>query len=282
MNKLIYSGVVYRRVVSVGGLLSGDCRLVKETLIPLMEQGKLAGVLRAMKAAGTLGKVFPEIQALVGVEQSKQYHAEGDVFEHTMRVLEHAKPTVVAQLAALLHDTGKPATQVFEGEKIKFIGHHRVSEEIAEKFLRRFGFESPIIETVCLLVGQHMRPTFAPQWGAKATRRFVKDIGNHLEDLLDLHDSDSAGSLTPEGHPAKTSGPILREKIKSVKEVPERKTPILSGNEIMSILEIPPGPMVGKVTRWLEDEAHSMAVEGMEMTKEEAERLIRKEFISSS
>ena len=46
----------------------------------------------------------------------------------------------------------------------------------------------------------------------------------------------------------------------------------------MSILDISPGPMVGKVTRWLEDEAHSLAVEGIKLTKEEAERLIRKEF----
>ena len=205
---------------------------VRDELIKIMLAGKLAPGIRFMRETGLLKHILPEIEGLAGVEQAKAHHAEGDVFEHTMRVVEHAAPTLHAQLAALLHDAGKPATQEFIDDKIKFLGHEVVSGDIAEAVLRRLRFDNDTIKKIRFLVENHMRPTSAREWGPKAVRKFVRDIGEHIEDLLALHDADSAGSLTPEGGPAKTTGPVLRKKIEEVQEIPVRVKPVLDGNVV--------------------------------------------------
>jgi poly(A) polymerase len=178
----------------------------------------------------------------------------------------------------LLHDAGKPATQEFIEDKIRFLGHEEVSGEIAEAVLRRLKFDTKTTQQVRFLVENHMRPTTAREWGAKAVRKFVREIGDHLEDLLDLHDADSAGSLTPEGLPAKTTGPVLREKIKQTQEIPVRVKPILDGNTVMRLLGVPSGPEVGKAMRWLQELVDDYAAEGKELTAEEAEELLVEEY----
>jgi len=257
-------------------IISGE--RVRDELTKIMLSGKFSTALRFMQKTGLLKHVLPEVEALRGVEQAKEHHAEGDVFEHTMRVLENAKPTVHAQLAALLHDAGKPATQKFIEDKIQFLGHEAVSGEIAEAVLRRLKFDNNMIKKVRFLVENHMRPTTARQWGPKAVRKFVREVGEHIEDLLDLHDADSSGSLTPEGVPAKTTGPVLRKKIEEVQEIPVRATPILNGNEVMEILGIKPGAEVGKAMRWLQEKVDDYAVEGKDLTPEEAKRLLKEEY----
>ena len=251
---------------------------VRDELVKIMLVGKLAPAIRFMQATGLLKHILPEIEVMKGVEQSKEHHSEGDVFEHTMKVIENAKPTLHAQLAALLHDAGKPSTQKFIEHKIQFLGHDAVSGEIAEAVLRRLRFDNNLVKKVRFLVENHMRPTTARQWGPKAVRKFIRDIGDEIEDLLDLHDADSAGSLTPEGVPAKTTGPVLRKKIEEVQEIPVRTKPVLNGNEIMQTLGIKGGPEVGKAMKWLRDKTDDYAVEGKELTPEEAKRLLREEY----
>ena len=257
-------------------IISGE--RVRDELTKIMLVGKFAPAIRFMQETGLLKHILPEVEGLRGVEQSKLHHSEGDVFEHTMHVLENAKPTLHAQLAALLHDAGKPASQEFIEDKIQFLGHETVSGEIAEAVLRRLKFDNNLIKKVRFLVENHMRPTTARQWGPKAVRKFVREIGEEIEDLLDLHDADSAGSLTPEGLPAKTTGPVLRKKIEEVQEIPVRVKPILNGNEVMELLGIQSGAEVGKAMRWLQDKVDDAAVEGRDMTPEEAKRLLKEEY----
>jgi len=257
-------------------IISGE-RLQGE-MTKIMNLGKTAQAIRFMQETGLLKHILPEIEALRGVEQSKEHHSEGDVFEHTMKVLENAKPTLHAQLAALLHDTGKPATQKFIGDKIQFLGHEVVSGEITEAILRRLKFDLKTIKKVRFLVENHMRPTTAKEWSQKAVRKFIRDIGEEIEDLLDLHDADSAGSVTPEGVPAKNTGPILREKLKEVQKVPVRTTPILDGKTVMNLLGVSSGPEVGRALRWLQDKVDEYASEGKDITPEEASKLLTTEY----
>ena len=257
-------------------IISGE-RLQGE-LNKIMNLGKTAQAMRFMQKTGLLKHILPEIEELRGVEQSKEHHSEGDVFKHTMKVLENAKPTPHAQLAALFHDSGKPATQKFIGDKIQFLGHEEVSGQITEAVLRRLKYDLKTIKKVRFLVENHMRPTTAREWSQKAVRKFIRDIGEEIEDLLDLHDADSAGSINPDGTPAKTTGPILREKLKEVQKIPVRTKPILDGKTVMKLLDVSSGPDVGRALRWLQDKVDEYASEGKDLTPEEASKLLTTEY----
>ena len=163
MNRLYrYAGRLYRE--------AGP----REELMKALQQGRLAPTVRSLHERGLLKDVLPEIEALRGVEQPELFHAEGDVFEHTMLVLENAKPTQEAQLAALLHDAGKPATQGFLGDRISFLGHEKVSAEIAEA-VRHGGGPFPARCPVCPPRNRCCSPvTSSPvhlSLGVKAERR---------------------------------------------------------------------------------------------------------------
>jgi len=257
-------------------IISGE--RIQGELVKIMQLGKLAAAMRFMSKTGLLRYVMPEIEELRGVEQDRLHHAEGDVFEHTMSVLEKAKPTIEHQLAALLHDAGKPATQEFVGERIKFLGHEKISGEITEAIMRRLKFDNATIKKVRNIVENHMRPHASKDWSNKAVRKFIRDVGEEVEDILDLADIDAQSSLGPDLQPQPSLAPRLRERIREVETIPVAQKPVLSGKEIMQLLGIKPGPEVGKITRWLQEVMDEYAGEGRELTKDEAVELLLKEF----
>jgi len=256
-------------------IVSGE--RIQGELIKIMTLGKTAQAMRFMQATGLLKYVMPEIDALRGVEQDEHYHAEGDVFEHTMLVLEKAAPTIEAQLTALFHDAGKRATQEFVGDRIKFLGHEEVSGEIAEAILRRLKFGNKTISKVRFLVENHMRAHSAKEWSPKAVRKFIRDVGEHLEDLLHQTEIDALSSHGPGMVPKDNPIPGLRERIKTTQEIPVRTKPILDGRTIMQLLDIPSGAEVGKAIRWLQEWVDDYAAEGFELTPEEAAELLVQE-----
>jgi len=133
---------------------------IRDELIKLMKIGKLHQGIKMMKAVGLLKYVFPEIEAMRGVQHdtTRGNHQEGDVFRHTMLVLKSAAPGVDNQLAALLHDVGKPDTQEILADKIQFLGHEKVGAEMAEAIMRRLKFDKQVIKKVSAVVRSHMRP----------------------------------------------------------------------------------------------------------------------------
>ena len=207
---------------------------------------------------------------------------EGSVWKHTMLVLQNAKPTIEAQLAALLHDVGKPATQQFIGDKIKFLGHDDVGAEMAEAILRRLKFDAETIKHVRTVVENHMRPHTMEDVSEKALRKFIRDLGDELVDaVLDMAEADSLGSL-----PVENAIPGLRERIQKVRESPVQvsKKPVLNGFDVMSILGIDPKDKtrlkeVGVVGKFLLDLADEYAANGVELTKEIAEKAVRDKFL---
>lgn len=259
-------------------IVSGE--RVRDELVKIMKVGELGRAVRFMAETGLLKHILPEIEALRGVEQSPQHHSEGDVFEHTLNVLKHAKPTVDAQLAALLHDTGKPATQEFLEDRIRFLGHEEVSGEIAEAIMRRLRFDNATIKKVTTLVRNHMRPHQSARWKPKTVRKFMRELGDYLEDVLDLAEADALGSITPEGVPAK-SPTGLRERVRELENLPAPAAtakPPLSGHDVMRLLGVPSGKEVGKAIRWLQDQMDEWAVQGRQMTPEDAEDLLLRDY----
>lgn len=260
------------------GIVSGE--RVRDELVKIADLGKMAQAVRMMKATGLLPYVLPEIDAMRGVEHeySRGMHQEGDVYRHTLGVLRNAKPGVESQFAALLHDVGKPETQeVIEG-LIRFIGHEKVGGEIAEAVMRRLKFDGDAVMRVRKMVENHMRPHLLVRdedAGPRALRRFVRDVGVELVDaVLDLAEADQLGMIPPEN-----VIPDLRKAIENVrKPVQQAEELPLDGNDVQRILGVRPGKAVGDALKWLKDIKYEWEIEGREMTREDAERLVAERF----
>jgi poly(A) polymerase len=194
-------------------------------------------------------------------------------------VLKSAKPGVANQLAALLHDVGKPRTQETIEGLIRFIGHEKVSGEIAEAVMRRLKFEKKDIKAVRRMVENHMRPHGLARndVGPKALRKFVRNVGEELVDaVLDLAEADSLGNLPPVNEI-----PRLREMIEeATKDAPVSAKPPLDGNEVQRLLGIKPGRQVGEAMKFLLDKMDEYAAKGRKLTKPIAEKLLLERFLN--
>lgn len=250
-------------------------RIIEE-LKKIMLMGKLHKAIKFMKLSGLLKYVLPEIQELIGVEQPKEFHKEGDVLRHTLKVLQNAPATIEGQLSALLHDVGKSKTQQIIGDKIQFLGHEDVGAEIAEAILRRLKFDSETIKKVTLMVKEHMRPHNLSDASDKALRRFIRDVGNEMVDsILDLAEADAKGS-----EPIMNDIPKLRERLKNIKEspIPVSKKAVLNGLEIMECLGIKQGKTVGDATKFLLELEDEYASRNELLTKEIACNELKNKF----
>ena len=262
-----------RRNASRIEIMSGE--RIQGELVKMMELGKLAQGIRMMKAVGLLQYVLPEVQAMSGVEHeySKGSHQEGDVLRHTLMVLQNAKPGVESQLAALLHDVGKPDSQDILDGTIRFIGHEKVSGEIAEAILRRLKFDSSTITRVRGIVEGHMRPHQLSRSEARpsALRRFIRDVGAELVGaIMDLAEADCLGTIPP-----RNLIPDLRKEIDALMAPVQKAEELpIDGKDIQRILKIGPGKQIGDMLKLLKDKKFEMGQDGIEMTKDIAENFI--------
>jgi len=263
-------------------IISGE--RIRDELVKIMEYGKLAQAVRLMDATGLLEHVLPEVAAMKGVEQDVYHHSEGDVYVHTLLLVEKARPTVIAQLSALLHDVGKPACkEVFPQDgappRIKFLKHEDVGAEMAEVILRRLKFELDVIFKIKKLIQFHLRAHFASEWSAKAVRKFVRDCGDELEDILHLTEIDGASSFGPGGVAKGGCIPELRERIRTLTAIPVQKKTVLDGKEVMQLLGLMPGPAVGAALTLLQEIEDEFAVEGQTLTREQAASALKDRYV---
>lgn len=238
----------------------------------VMKLGRLDKAVRLMSLTGLLKHVMPEVEQLKGVAQTPRWHGEGDVFKHTMLVLRNTSPGVESQMAALLHDIGKPSTSEKVGDDIKTYGHDEVGAEIAEAILKRLKFDNDTTERVKKMVRYHMQPHFMSNradFSVKGLRRFIRKVGEETVDaILALARADELGAI-----PNKNRIPDLIQRIEEVRKTsPVSKKPVLDGNEVMQTLGIKPGPEVGKANKILTEISDDYAEAGKELTKEDAKR----------
>jgi len=137
---------------------------VRDELTGMLTQGNARRAFELLDESGLLAHVLPEALRTHGVEQPPQYHPEGDVWIHTMLLLEKLKPGSSSTLSwgALLHDIGKPATYqppdpAVPGDRIRFNGHVEVGVRMAEAILARLRFSNEDAEQIVALVKNHMR-----------------------------------------------------------------------------------------------------------------------------
>lgn len=202
--------------------------------------------LELLDEAGLLEVVLPEIAACKGVPQTG-YHTH-DVYGHTLLTVAATPPDLLLRQGALFHDVGKPRTAKGDGT---FVGHEEVGAEIARAALERLRFAQKEIEVVSTLVRLHLRPVFySSEWTDGAVRRLARDAGPLLERLMLLARADIAASAYP--HPEKL-GELQRRLDEVAAERPSRLEPLITGEEIMRIRGIGPGPEVGRIKQRLEE-----------------------------
>ncbi len=202
--------------------------------------------LELLDETGLLEVVLPELAACHGVAQ-RGYHTH-DVFGHTLLTVSFTHADLVLRLAALFHDVGKPATATGDGA---FPGHEDVGARLASAALERLRFPNRQVEAVAALVRLHLRPVYyGSEWTDGAVRRLARDAGDLLDRLLALARADIAASAYPE--PEKLDE--LQARLERVlTENPSRVSPVISGEDIMRIRDLRPGPEVGRLKKRLEE-----------------------------
>jgi len=206
-----------------------------------------------------------------------------DVYEHSLVVMEQAierevdGPDLVLRLAALLHDVGKPATRKLEPDgRVSFHHHEVVGAKMTRARLRALRYPKSVIDEVSRLVYLHLRfhGYGTGEWTDSAVRRYVTDAGPLLERLHRLVRSDCTTRNRRRATALQRSYDSLEQRIATLREQEQLDAirPDLDGNEIMRLLDLKPGPLVGKAYQ------HLLAVrmEQGPLTHEQAEAELRR------
>lgn len=221
--------------------------------------------LRILVDTGLADFVLPELPKLK--LEVDEHHHHKDVYEHTLTVVAQAvelekthepqsEPDLVLRLAALLHDIGKPKTRRFEsGGGVSFHHHEVVGAKIARKRLTELRFSNEVIDEVSKLVELHLRfhGYSGGEWTDSAVRRYVRDAEGQLVRLHKLTRADCTTRNQRKADFLAHSYDSLEKRISELAEQEQLDAmrPDLSGNDIMEILNIPPGPIVGKAYKYL-------------------------------
>ena len=226
--------------------------------------------IKAFVESGLSQLVMPELDELK-IEVDPNHHHK-DVYEHTMVVVDRVSPTLVSRMSALLHDIGKPKTKGIENGKVHFRHHEVVGAKMSKKILKRLKYDNETIKKVSLLVENHLRPhTFKMGWTDSAVRRYIIDAGGLLEELNDLVRADITTKNKAKYEEINKYLDEMEERIKEVAEKEElsKLRPPISGDEIMDMFDLEPGPSVGVIMKAL----YEQRINDGEVSKEEAIKL---------
>jgi poly(A) polymerase len=240
---------------------------IREEISRILTSGSARRGLELLDSTGLLSHILPEIGALKGVEQPPEFHPEGDVWTHTLMMLEGLPPGVPLTLAlgVLLHDVGKPAT-FRVAERIRFDGHVEAGVEIARKLMNRLRYSNEEMAQVEALIANHMRFKDLPKMRESKMKRFLRmpAFDQHLE----LHRLDcSSGSGHLENYE------FARTKL--AEQTPEalKPEPLITGRDLIEH-GYKPGPQFSKMLAFIED----AQLESTVSTREDALELLSQTF----
>jgi poly(A) polymerase len=248
---------------------------VSDELTKMLTEGHARRAFELLDATGLLREVLPEIAAMKGVQQPPQYHPEGDVFVHTLLLLEKlpvgSSGSVSKTLAwgALLHDVGKPATFRVAPDRIRFDGHVAVGVKMAEEICRRLRFSNHETDQILALVENHMRFGQVQRMNQSTLKKLLRlpDFEEHLE----LHRIDCLSS-----HGQLEAYEYAQEQLRSTPPEAIRPTPLITGRDLIEA-GYEPGPRFTEILAAVEDGQ----LEGRLTSREGAMEFVRREFPAS-
>lgn len=239
---------------------------VRDELVKLLGTTDPVPGIRLLVDTGLAERFLPELTALLTTQDDHGRHK--DVYEHSLTVLQQAidlelarrsedtvAPDIVLRLASLLHDIGKPATRRFERGGVTFHHHDVVGAKMAKKRLRELRFDNETIKRVSRLVELHLRffGYSDQQWTDSAVRRYVRDAGEVLEQLHILTRADVTTRNRRKAERLEHAYDDIERRIGELAEAEELAAvrPDLDGEQIMAILGVPPGRIVGQAYKFL-------------------------------
>jgi poly(A) polymerase len=241
---------------------------VREELTKMLTEGHARRAFLLLDESGLLREVLPEIAAMKGVEQPPQFHPEGDVFVHTLLLLDKLPAGCSKTLAwgALLHDVGKPPTFRVAPDRIRFDGHVDVGVKMAAEICRRLRFSNDETEQILALVDNHMRFAQVRQMNESTLKKFLRlpEFDEHLE----LHRMDALSS-----NGFLEAYDYARERLASMPPEMMRPRPLVSGDDLIAA-GYAPGPRFKEILGAIED----AQLEGRVATQEAAMEMVRVEF----
>ncbi|MFP5209330.1 MAG: CCA tRNA nucleotidyltransferase [Acidobacteriota bacterium] len=241
---------------------------VRDELTKMLTEGRARRAFELLDETGLLAEVLPEVARMKGVEQPPQFHPEGDVWVHTLMLLEQLEPDCSMTLAwgALLHDVGKPPTFRRGPDRIRFDGHVEVGMAMGAEICRRFRFSNDEARQVLALIENHMRFMHAGQMKASTLKRFfrLEAFAEHLA----LHRMDCLAASGNLEH-----WEFVRDRWQAMPEEVVRPNPLITGRELIAE-GYEPGARFREMLRAVED----AQLEGTIATTEDAMRLVRERF----
>jgi poly(A) polymerase len=252
-------GVADRPVVLIeaGDLTSLDPRDVRTRLDRVMLGEHADEGLDSLLATGVLDAILPEVKAMVGFGDGEWRHK--DVWKHTKQVVTQSEPRLEVRYGALFHDIGKVKTRSISPDgEVHFFGHAEVGARMFDKLEKRgklFAHEDALRSEVRFLVLHHLRASqYDGKWTDSAVRRFAREMGPYLEDLLCLSRADITTKRPEKKRRGISMIDGLAERITELAAIDAKQPPLPTGlgNELMNAFGIPPSKKLGDLKRALE------------------------------
>jgi poly(A) polymerase len=220
---------------------------VRDELTKMLTEGRARRAFLLLDESGLLREVLPEISAMKGVEQPPEFHPEGDVFTHTLLLLENLPDPCPPTLAwgALLHDVGKPATFRVAPDRIRFDNHVDVGVKIAEEICERLRFSGHDEAQVLALVDNHMRFGHVSRMKESTLKKFLRMPS--FDEHLALHRADSLAS-----HGNLSTYEFIRQKLAEIPPEKIHPVPLVTGDDLIAAGYLP-GPKFREILEAVED-----------------------------
>jgi poly(A) polymerase len=241
---------------------------VRAELTKMLIEGHGRRAFLLLDESGLLKEVLPEISAMKGVQQPPEFHPEGDVFVHTLLLLENLPRPCPPTLAwgALLHDVGKPATFRAAPDRIRFDDHVDVGVKIAEEICARLRFSNHDTDQVLALVDNHMRFGHVTRMKESTLKKFFRlpSFDQHLA----LHRADSLAS-----HGNLSTYELIRRKLAEIPPENIRPAALVTGDDLIAA-GYEPGPRFREILEAVED----AQLDGRLLSRDMALEFVKQQF----
>jgi poly(A) polymerase len=240
----------------------------RDELTRMLTEGHADRAFQLLDETGLLPHVLPEISAMKGVQQPPDFHPEGDVFVHTLMLLDHLPEPCSPTLAwgALLHDVGKPPTFRVAADRIRFDDHVEVGVKMAEEICRRLRFSNDDTEQILALIQNHMRFGHVMRMKESTLKKFMRLP--RFDEHMALHRADVLAS-----HGNLGAYEYVQLKQNEIPPQMMRPSKLITGDDLIAAGHAP-GPKFREILNAVED----AQLEGRLLSRDQALEFVHREF----